>query len=232
MKRFYRSVTVEEDTGRAGWRVLLDGRAIRTSGGADQIVPSQDVAEALAQEWESQGEEIDVSRFLFRDLTDYAIDIVAPDRKTAIHNLLDFAQTDTLCYRAPPEDALFERQQAEWEPLLRQLELSENLLFERISGVIHRPQPAETIAALKSRLEGMDNYTLAAMQLLVSLPASLVIGLIALDPDANIHDLWQIANLEELWQAELWGMDSEAAQRLRDREKKFTSAARYVALLR
>ena len=43
MKRFYKDVTVEATEG--GWRVLLDGRAIKTAGGRPQVIPSRSLAE-------------------------------------------------------------------------------------------------------------------------------------------------------------------------------------------
>ena len=63
MKRFYKDVTVAPRDG--GYAVLLDGRAIRTQGGGKpQIVPSEALAQALAQEWADQGETIDPTRFV------------------------------------------------------------------------------------------------------------------------------------------------------------------------
>ena len=82
MKRFYREVTVGEDSG--GWRVLLDGRAIKTAGGRPQVVPSRSLAEALAAEWADQGDEIDPKAFMLRDLADYAIDVAAGDGREPV----------------------------------------------------------------------------------------------------------------------------------------------------
>ncbi|PZO68540.1 MAG: molecular chaperone, partial [Pelagerythrobacter marensis] len=142
MKRFYQAVTVAEVAG--GWQVMLDGRGIRTAGGAPQIVPRAALAELLAAEWAAQGAVIDPRAFAMRDLADYAIDIVAPDPAAAIAKLIRFAETDTLCYRADPEDALYRHQQAVWEPLLAALEAREGVVMHRVSGVGYRAQPEAT----------------------------------------------------------------------------------------
>ena len=71
MKRFYKDVSVEPADG--GFRVTLDDRPIRTQGGAAQVVPTRALAEAMAEEWRTQGEEIDPKGFALRDLADYAI---------------------------------------------------------------------------------------------------------------------------------------------------------------
>ena len=116
MKRFWTEVAVEPVEG--AYRVTLDGRPIRTQGGRPQTVGSRPLAEALAGEWRAQGEEVDPHGFPLRDLADYALDHVAGDREAAIEALLRYAETDTLCYRADPDEPLFRRQQALWEPLV------------------------------------------------------------------------------------------------------------------
>lgn len=228
MKRFYRDVSLGEAEG--GWRVLLDGRGIKTQGGKAQEVPTRALAEALAAEWAGQGEEIDPARFMLRDLADHAIDMVAPGRPAAIAALLRYAETDTLCYRAEPDEPLHARQLAEWEPLLKAAEVRWDVHFERISGVIHRPQPPATLARLEAVLAAQSDFNLAALNTLASLAASLVVGLAALAPDADAEVLWAAANLEEDWQAELWGQDAEA-QALRSRRlATFAAAIKFARL--
>ncbi len=230
MKRFYKQVSVEpaED----GWRIALDGRAIRTAGGRAQSVPSRVLANAMAEEWSVQGDDIDAARLVLRDLADYAIDIVAPGRDEAIRGLLPYAETDTLCYRAEEGEALHERQLEVWEPLLDQAEARWDMHFERIDGVIHRPQPAATLARLEAVLAAESDFTLAALRTLASLAASLVIGLAAIAPDADPEALWNAANLEEDWQAELWGKDAEAEALRTRRLAAFAAAARFARLAR
>ena len=193
MKRFYREVTVApagED-----WRVLLDGRGIKTAMGQQQVVPSRALAETMAGEWAGQGEEIDTSAFFLRDLADYAIDIVAPDRETAIRGLLPYAETDTLCYRGDAGEALHERQIAVWEPLLLAAEARWDVHFNRIEGIIHHPQPEQTLQRLEAVLAAESDCSLAALNTLASLAASLVIGLAALAPDADAATLATAARL-------------------------------------
>lgn len=230
MKRFYKDVSIVESA--EGWRVLLDGRAIKTVGGRAQVVPTQGLADALAQEWAAQGEEIDPTRFIYRDMTDYALDMVALDPQEAIAGLLPYAETDTLCYRADPEEALFARQQAVWEPVLTAFETRHGLRFERVCGIMHRAQPEATLVALRSRLEAASAFDLAALRNLSSLAASLVIALAALEPDADLDALWHAASLEEEWQADLWGRDWEAEERREKRTAAFKATAHFALLAR
>lgn len=230
MKRFYKQAVAAAAEG--GWRVELDGKPIRTALANPQLVPSRQLAETLATEWAEQGEEIDASSFFFRDLADYAIDIVGKDRAEVIASLLPYGETDTLCYRADPDEPFFPRQTEVWEPLLGALEQRLGVNFTRISGIIHQPQPAETMAALKAELERHDHFTLAALNTLTSLAASLTIGLAAIEPGADAALLWDAASLEEDWQAEQWGKDWMAQERRDKRFADFSRAMRFAELVR
>lgn len=230
MKRFYREAACGE--AGDGWQVQLDGRGVKTVGGRAQVVPTSALAEALAAEWAAQGDEIDPAGFVLRDMADYALDVVAPNPAETIAALLGYAETDTLCYRADPDEPLHARQRDVWEPLLRAAEVRWDVHFERISGVIHRPQPKPTLERMRAALVALDPFALAALRNTASLAASLVIGLAALEPGSDTDMLWRAANLEEDWQAELWGEDAEAALLRERRLAAFTAAARFAALAR
>lgn len=230
MKRFYKAVAIAPDGD--GWRVTLDGRAVKTQGGRPQVVPTRALAGALAAEWAGQGEEIDPAGLVLRDMADHALDVIATDRAAVIADLLRYAETDTLCYRAEPDEPLHSRQVEMWEPLLKAAEARWDVLFERIAGVIHQAQPAATLARLKAVLAAKDHFALAALTPLTTLAASLVTGLSALEPGANVRALWDAASLEEDWQAELWGRDAEAEDRRTRRLASFAAAVRFAELAR
>ncbi|NVE94779.1 ATP12 family chaperone protein [Altererythrobacter lutimaris] len=229
MKRFYEQVSVSEVNG--GWQVMLDDRGLKTVGGKAQIVPTKPLAEALAREWDEQGEDIDVKRFRLRDTADYAIEHVAAKPDEVITKLLGYVETDTLCYRADPEDALFQRQLDEWEPILENFEAREGLKLVRVSGIVHREQPQDTLAKLRAKLEMRDPFPLAGLELLASLAASLIVALEISQPESDPEMLWRAASLEEEWQAELWGRDAQAEERRAERRIAFLGAADWLKLL-
>jgi chaperone required for assembly of F1-ATPase len=230
VKRFYQAVTVTQTGG--GWRVLLDGRGIKTAAGVPQVVPTQGLADALAQEWEAQGETIEPTTFPLRDLADYAIDVVTDEREDVVSSLVPYVETDTLCYRADPDEPLHRRQLEIWEPILARAEQRFGVQFTRVSGIVHKPQPPETLATLRAEMERRDPFTLAALRMTASLSASLAVGLLALEPDADVATLWNGASLEEEWQADLWGREWEAEERRVGRLEAFKLAVRFAALVR
>lgn len=231
MKRFYKDVTTQEQDGC--WRVALDGRVIKTAGSNAQLVPTRSLAEAMAEEWAGQGEEIDPARFMLRDLADYAIDVVSGEaRGHLVDEIAAYAGSDTLCYRSDPDEPLHQRQLAVWEPLLAREELRHGVRFTRVSGIVPCPQPPETWERMRAAVAAVEPFPLAALRMLTSLSASLVIALAALEPDADAEMLWRAANLEEDWQAEHWGRDHEAEVLRQSRFDAFQLAMRFAALTR
>jgi chaperone required for assembly of F1-ATPase len=230
MKRFYTAAAAEPADG--GWRVTLDGRAVKTVGGQPQLVPTERLATALAAEWNAQGGEIAPELFVQRGMADYAIDVVAPARRATIRSLLAYGESDTLCYRGDAGEALADHQALVWEPLLTAAERRWDVRFVRVGGIIHQIQPPETLARLETVLTALDDFQLTALRNTASLTASLVVGLAALEPQADPHALWDVANLEEDWQAELWGKDWEAMDLREKRFGAFAAAMRFAELSR
>ena len=230
MKRFWREVSVEP--AGTGWQVALDGRRVKTAQVRAQVVPTGALGEALADEWRAQAEDVNPAGFGLRDMADYAIDIVSVDPADAIRRILAYAEGDTLCYRAEPDEPLAARQRATWEPLLKTAEATHGVRFERVVGILHRAQPAETLATLRAHLETLDPFALAALQTLASIAASLAIGLAALEPGADAEALFAASNLEEDWQAEQWGWDWQAEETRARKLATFVQAARFAVLAR
>ena len=232
MKRFYDEVDVRE--GADGWQVTLDGRGLKTVKGSAQIVPSEALARALAEEWSGQGEKLDTSKFIARDMADYTIDVIAQDRIAAARKLVSYGDTDTLLYRADPDEPLYARQAEVWEPLVSAFEAREGVELVRVSGIMHREQDKAALAKLEARLAALDPFTLTSVEMMTSLAASLIIGLSgsqAEDEPAALR-LWEAASLEEDWQADQWGRDTEAEEVRARRQSDFLAAHRFARLAR
>ena len=127
-------------------------RVAKANGRSLEAELREALAQALAQEWADQGETIDPSRFVARDMADHAIDTIAPDPAATVEKLLAYAETDTLCYRADPDEAFWHRQQAVWEPLVVALEQREGVrLVDVVRGIAAAGDPPQ-LSGLKNQL--------------------------------------------------------------------------------
>jgi chaperone required for assembly of F1-ATPase len=229
MKRFYKQVSIEPVDG--GHAIRLDGRAVKTPARAELVLPTIALARAVAAEWEAQVEAIDPASMRLTGLANAAIDKVAADHDTFVRDVAVYGETDLLCYRADGPEPLVERQIALWDPLLAWAKARYAIDFVLATGIIHRAQPAETIARLTAAVRDIDPFPLVALQRLVTISGSLVIGLAMLEGAIDARAAFDAAHLDELWQAELWGEDWMATDARDARRDDFEAAARFVALL-
>src|SRR5438105_1781517 len=97
-KRFYKAVAVADGPG--GFAILLDGRSVKTPAGKPFAAPSRAVADAIAAEWQAQGEVIDPAKMPTSRLANSIIDGIAPRANEVIADIAKFFGSDLLCYRA------------------------------------------------------------------------------------------------------------------------------------
>ncbi|GAA0538378.1 chaperone required for assembly of F1-ATPase [Rhizomicrobium palustre] len=225
MKRFYKAVSVSA----APYQILLDGKAVKTPMRLALTLPSQALAEAVAEEWRGQGEEIKPDTMPLTKLANTALDRVSELREEVIHQIAAYAN-DNLCYRADAPADLAARQKAEWDPLLKWAEKRYGVSFEIRSGVTHFSQSFETVEALYAALTGYDDFALAALHNAATILASLVLTLALAEQRLSAEEAFALSQLEERYQAEQWGEDEEAAQRTEALRTELIAAETFLRL--
>jgi chaperone required for assembly of F1-ATPase len=230
VKRFYKAASAAPAS-EGGFAILLDGRPVRTPARAALIVPGEQLAAAIAREWNGQGKEIDPRAMALTGLANAAIDRVAPDPAAFARTLAAYGQSDLLCYRAEGPPALVRRQNAAWDPLLDWARRRFEVAFETTDSILHRSQPAATVARLAGAVAALDPFRLAAFSPLVTISGSLVIALALAEGAVTLDAGWAAASLDEAWHAEKWGEDSLAAAALQGRRREFEAGFLFLTLL-
>jgi len=226
VKRFYKAA----ETGEGG-RILLDGRIVKTPGRRDLALPTGALAEAVADEWNAQRAAIDPRAMPLTGLAYAALDRIAPDSAGFARGLAAYGESDLVCYRAEAPAALVSRQAERWDPILAWAQQRYDAVFELATGIVHMPQPAETLARLGAAVMTRDAFALAGLSPLVTVSGSLLIALALAEGALPLGEAWAAATLDEQWQAALWGEDAEAAAALASRRRDFEAGARFLALL-
>jgi chaperone required for assembly of F1-ATPase len=229
MKRFWKSVEVEQEGD--GFAIRLDGRPVMTPARAPLAVPTNALAEGIAEEWRSTGEDVDPRQMPLTGIANAAIDRVAPDREAFARGLAQYAETDLACYRAewPPE--LVEREAKAWDGLLAWARRRYDVDFATTSGLIHVPQQPATAERLGHAVAMFDPFRLAGLSPLVTIGGSLVAGLAVLEKAMSAEAAWDAVSIDDRWQIEQWGSDPEAEAALHNRRRDFLAAARFLDLL-
>ncbi|SES09149.1 ATP12 family chaperone protein [Rhizobium sp. NFR03] len=212
-KRFYKDVSIGRSEGD-GFAVLLDGRTVKTPAKQVLAVPTESLAELLAAEWEAQVENIDPATMPVTRLVNTALDGVAKDIRGVFDDILNFAGTDMLCYRADQPEGLVARQQAQWDPVLSWVSETFGARFILAEGVIHQRQPQAAISAFAEALRAYATpLGLSALHAMTTLTGSAILPLAIAEGRLSVVEAWALAHLDEDWQIEHWGTDDEAFQR-------------------
>lgn len=227
-KRFYEKAEAAEIEG--GWGVMLDGRPVRTPAKVILSVPRRELAEALAQEWQDQVEVIDPNRMPLTRLVNSALDSVSRELGPVRAEIVKYAGSDLICYRAEGPDRLVAQQAAAWNPVLDWAHDHLGVRFVLAEGVMFVSQPPEALDAVEREVESLDVLRLSALSTAMTLTGSTLISLALLRGRLSLQESWEAAHVDEDWNIELWGADDEAMERRAARFEEMQAAAQLMRL--
>ncbi len=229
-KRFYKDVTVEARDG--GFAVLLDGKPVRTPRMATLALPTRALAEAIAAEWAAQGTHLDPAAMPLTKLAITALDGVGQHMAEVAADIVKFAGSDLLCYRAKAPEALQRLQAEVWDPVLRWLEAELGARFVLGEGVMPVEQSPAVLDGVAAAVAPYDPLALTSLHVMTALLGSAVLALAHVKGKLSAADAWAAAHVDEDWQISQWGVDVEAAERREKRWAEMQAASRFLELLR
>lgn len=226
--RFYKTASVIEADG--GFSVALDGKQIRTPGKNALVAPNRPLAEAMAAEWNAQGESIDPMSMPLTRLANSAIDGVAANTGAVCEDIAKYFGSDLLFYRAAFPEELIARQASHWDPVLRWAADDLGAHFILTEGVMHVRQPDEAMAAARARLPE-DAWRVAALHIATTITGSALLALALHEKKLDSGQVWAAAHVDEDWNREKWGGDGEVEARRAARLLDFEAAALVLKVL-
>lgn len=229
MKRFWKVVNAVQSD--AGWGVELDGKPLRTPARDPLVVPTEALANGIAEEWCSVESEIDPRSMSLTGLANAAIDRIGSNKEAFAGELARYAEADLACYRAEGPRSLVDLQTERWGALLGWGRRRFDIDFETTCGIVHVHQPVATVDRLAHAISTLDSFQLAGLSPLVRIGGSVLAALGVLEHAFSPEWAWEAVTLDDRWQLEQWGSDAEAEAALADRRRDFFAAARFLQLL-
>lgn len=232
MKRFYKKAAAEPVAGSDGlYQVTLDGRPLKSPAKADLLLPGKDLAEAVAAEWEAQGEKIEPAAMPLMTYVSTAVDRVEPQREAVAAEIASFAASDLLCYRADRQPDLVAKQDAAWTLMLDWAEKRFGAPFTVTSGIMPVAQPNTTLMLVARDVGKLNSLELTGLHTMTTAMGSLILGFSVLDGYKTPDDAFDLSLMDEEHQADLWGRDEEAEARRARLREEVRSAHRLICLL-
>ena len=210
-RRFYKDVSVEQ--AGASWRVMLDGRSVKTPAKRDLELPTRQAADLLAAEWAEQEERIDPSLMSATRLAFVALDRMGETREATAAEVARYASTDLLCFRAPQPQDLTVAQAAAWDPLLNWAETELDVRLRAVAGLLPVDQDPVALQRVLALAADLDDWRLTALAHATALCGSAVLGLALLRRHIDGEQAFALSTIDEHYQVSQWGEDAEAVER-------------------
>ncbi|CAH2067111.1 unnamed protein product, partial [Iphiclides podalirius] len=203
-KRFYRRTDIVQSDDK--WEVTLDHRRLKTPNGQVLKLGSEQLARAIAAEWDAQNEIIAQPTMHLTALCNTALD--NPGKLTshdiAIY-LLEYLSTDTLLFHSEEEQELCELQEKKWGPVLDWFQKRFGVTQEISRRLEPPPVSNQTRAVLSRHFLSYDFPALNALCFGAEALKSPMLMLACMDRYLEPREAVMLARLEEEYQLLRWG---------------------------
>ncbi|WP_316231726.1 ATP12 family chaperone protein [Bradyrhizobium sp. SZCCHNR1051] len=224
-KRFYKEAGTAAAEG--GFNVTLDGRPIRTPSGRVVIVPAGELAEAVAAEWQAQGDSIDPATMPLTRFANSVVQSVVDRTDDVREDIAKYLQSDLLFYRAGHPEGLVAREAEHWDPVLDWARDSLGAHFILSEGIVHVTQPEAAVQAARGALP-TGPWTVAATHVVTTLTGSALLALALVHGVRDPGQVWAAAHVDEDWNVAQWGADEEAMSRRAAKQIDYEAAVRIL----
>lgn len=228
LKRFYeRAEAVAFD---GVYAIHLDGRVAKTPKRQPLSTPYEALAVAVAEEWARVDGAIDTNAMPLTKLLSTVIDLGSEERGTWCGLVVNYLQSDLLCYRASEPAVLAARQKAIWGPYLVQWAADFGTALKSVEGLIATPQPEGAVEAASGYLNTLSTEHLLAVKCATEITGSAVLAISLGKGTAEAEAIFSASRLDEQFQQERWGVDAEAQEREQALRSDFDAIVQFLAL--
>ncbi|TFK27398.1 ATP12-domain-containing protein [Coprinopsis marcescibilis] len=207
MKRFWKDVGIEKRGNNLV--VTLDKRAVKTPEGNTLLLePDQKLLAALvATEWDNQEKIIKPFALPITSLISRTIDNFSEEttRQGVEKTLLNFLDTDTVCFFHDQPEPLERLQTKYWVPLLDWTRETFGVELKVSNSILSVKQPQATKDKIEKVLSSLDVWELAALERAALTTKSLIIALALVKKHLSVEEAARVASVEVDSQIERWG---------------------------
>ncbi len=160
-------------------------------------------------------------------LANSILDGIAANMEAVIEEMVSYAGSDLLCYRAHAPEELVDRQARAWDQPLAFLRENHGIHLHCAEGVMSVTQEPAALAAFRALIPA-DPWRVGALHVVTTLTGSAVLALMLAQQAMTPEAVWAAAHVDEDFQNEKWGVDEEAERRRAHRWDEFTAAAKII----
>ena len=215
MRKFWKTVKVKKNSSNS-YEILLDKNVLKTPLKKDLIIQNSKIAEEIYKEWNQDTNILDTDAMIFYGIISTSIDKISNNRILYVNEILNFIDTDLICYRAEEPNDLVQWQSKNWDPILLKVEKYINNKIDVFKGIMPSKQNKGIKFKITKFLTKFSDLEIIALHRITNITGSVFLSLCILNNDIVKEKVFNLAYLDELWQAKNWGNEQEASN---NREK-------------
>ena len=215
MKKLWKKVSIKKISSNS-FQIMLDERILQTPLKRELLLPNLNLSQEIAKEWDQDTKNINTESMIFYGLISTSLDKIIDNRNSYINDILDYIDTDLVCYRAENPKELVELQKNKWDPIILLLEKYVGTKVQVFQGVLPKKQHATIHVKLNNLINQFDIFEISALHRITNITGSIFLSLCVLKKDISKNEVFELSFLDELWQAENWGFDEETSRKRKE----------------
>jgi chaperone required for assembly of F1-ATPase len=201
MKKFYHLVAVNHH--QDGYVILLDGKILKTKSGRELLCSNSELAHAIMAEWVAQKDEIKPETMPLTQIMVTLLDKIQEEREVIHVELMNYLDTDLVCYRADGPPSYVAAQKAAWDPVLQWFESSFGTKLETTTAIAALTQSEVTHQSVETYVRNLSDEEFVILQIVTAETGSLILALAFLERAITPDDTFRAAQVEELLKSEI-----------------------------
>ena len=215
MKKFWEKVSIKKISSDS-FCVMLDKRILKTPLKRELVLPNLNLAQEIVKEWDQDSKNINTESMIFYGLISTSLDKIIDNKNLYINDILDYIDTDLICYRAENPKELVELQKNKWDPIIFLIENYIGTKVHVFEGVLPKKQDATVHNRLNNLIHQFDIFEISVLHRITNITGSIFLSLCVFKKDISKNEVFELSFLDELWQAENWGFDEETSRKRKE----------------
>ena len=212
MKKLWKKVSIKKISSNS-FQIMLDERILQTPLKRELLLPNLNLSQEIAKEWDQDTKNINTESMIFYGLISTSLDKIIDNRNSYINDILDYIDTDLVCYRAENPKELVELQKNKWDPIILLIEKYIGTKVQVFQGIFPKKQDTTVYIKLTNLINQFDNFEISVLHRITNITGSIFLSLCVLKKDISKNEFFELSFLDELWQSENWGFDEETSKK-------------------
>ncbi len=215
MKKSWKKVSINKISPNS-FQIMLDERILQTPLKRELVLPNLNLTQEIVKEWDQDSKNINTETMIFYGLMSTSLDKIIDNRNLYINDILDYIDTDLICYRAENPKELVELQKNKWDPIILLIEKYISTKVQVFQGIVPKKQHANVHRKLNNLVNQFNIFEISALHRITNITGSILLSLCVLKKDISTNEVFKLSFLDELWQEKNWGFDKETSQKRKE----------------